>query len=167
VPDFKTHSPPRPGRFEKILASTVAASRRLGATALGVSRSIKRQRRATGLVVFCVVVLSAGVTGIVVNRQAFAPEPWPPEYRAYSSETGSCPFSSSDDGSCWDVDTDATSEKALTYITEDVDVGTVLVTFYHSSEAGAFEDEEFAMGCTKGDVVSVDYSPTSWYSLRC
>jgi hypothetical protein len=174
VPDFETHSPPGPGRFERILASTVAASRRLGPITAGLLRSINRHRRATGLVVFCVVLLSAGVTGIVVKRQAFAPEPWPPECSAYGSETGNCPFFSSDEGSCWDVDTDATSEKALTYISKDVDAGshcsygcrsfTVQVTFYHSSEDGVFEGGSFAMSCTQGDVVSIAYSP---HSLQC
>jgi hypothetical protein len=71
VPDFETRSPPEPGRFEKILASTVAALRRLGATAVGLLRGMNRHRWATGLVVLFAMVLASG---FVAYRQEFAPE---------------------------------------------------------------------------------------------
>ena len=151
VPDFETRTPPEPGPLSKLrayavaaprrfMASVVAAPRRVSAIAAGLLRSINRHRRAAGLVIFCVMVLSASIAGFVVY------EPWPPHYSVapFLEDPGTCPYDSGSQGACSNVFTEATSEKALRYITNDVasEDRTVAVDihFYHSSDDRAFAE---------------------------
>jgi hypothetical protein len=160
VPDFETRTPPEPSRLSRLrasgvgaprrfMASVVAASRRVRTIAAGLLRSMNRHRWATGLVVLF-VLLTAGSTGFVVYRHPF--EPWPPEYSSETSiESGSCPYYDNTGGSCIDVFTDATSKKALTYITEDLAQGdpaeNLYINFFHPDD----DDGAFAIGCNYGE----------------
>jgi hypothetical protein len=107
------------------MASVVAASRRLGATAFGLLRSINRHRWAAGLVAFCVVVLSAS---IAVYRPELFPEPWPPEYQEITpQDPAACPVV---EATCYDVYTNADDEKSLIYVTKAVASGACTFIFF-------------------------------------
>jgi hypothetical protein len=159
VPDFETHSTPEPGRLSKLrayavaaprrsMASVVAASKRANTVVSSLLRSIIRRRRATGLVAFCMVMLSGGIAGFVVYRQAFAPEPWPPEYRvSWEEDSEMCPSLGGRGTGCAYVTTKAQDPDSLAFIIRELahgpdaglhNYGAIRVYFHPPIEANGF-----------------------------
>lgn len=165
MPDFETRMPPDPGRAEKIRASTPAASGRLGATAVGILRSMNRHRWATVLGFVFVMVFAASSTVYWLNYMSDAhraSESWPPDYSEGEDPSGSgyCPRLSSDSSgtTCYYVYTNATDEKSLIYITKVVSNGSPYadVRFYNDDS----DSYEFAEGCKQKHLgISIAYSP--------
>jgi hypothetical protein len=82
------------------------------------------------------------------------PGPFPPQYSVapFMEDPGTCPFPSGSEGVCYEVYTDATSEKSLTYITKQVAADRwrrsvdVEVEFHHSPDGHQFAEGNFSNG---------------------
>src|SRR5688500_12199222 len=109
MPEFDTRTPPQgPSRLSRF--HTYAG---------GLWRSINRNRRrwaegrhrwAAGLSILPVII----AVGFMAYWRESRPEPFPPKYSVapFMEDPGTCSDSS---GSCYEVYTNATSEKSLTY----------------------------------------------------
>jgi hypothetical protein len=103
-----------------------------------------RHRWAAGLSILPVII----AVGFMAYWRESRPEPFPPKYSVapFMEDPGTCSDSS---GSCYEVYTNATSEKSLTYITKQVawqPSVRVEVEFHHSPDGDQFAEGIFNDG---------------------